>query len=189
MRLYIVRHGKAHEPSPGRAGSGGSDFDRELTARGQSQAAFLAERIAAVDPRPDVILASRYPRALKTARAIEGALQVALVVEAGLEVDEDVARALELIEREIAVGHRSIMLVGHNPQLGELIGVLASGLPPQEMILKTGELVALEVRPAQMIGSARIVGRLRLGAETSDETIVGGVFAVGSGGRMQLQPH
>jgi len=180
MRVYIVRHGKATEHGIK------ADFDRELTARGQAQAAFLAERIAAVEPRPQTILSSRYPRALQTAGSMQAALACPLITELGLEVDHDVSKPIELIEREIAAGHNSIMLVGHNPQLGELIGVLASNLPPQEMILKTGELVALEIRPSQMIGSAKIVGRLRLGPDRSDETIVGGVFAIGSGGKIQL---
>lgn len=184
MRVYIVRHGKATErPVEGRVEGGArgsgpfTDFDRELTARGEAQAAFLAERVAAVDPRPDVILSSRYPRAIQTARAIDAALACAVVTEAGLEVDREVSEAIELIEREHGAGRKSIMIVGHNPQLGELLGVLASGLPPQEMILKTGELVALDVRPQQMVGSARIVGRLRLSPDKNDETIVGGVFA------------
>jgi hypothetical protein len=81
------------------------------------------------------------------------------------------------------------MIVGHNPQLGELLGVLASGLPPQEMILKTGELVALEVRPSQMVGSAKIVGRLRLSAEKNDETIVGGLFAIDAGGKLRISTN
>jgi phosphohistidine phosphatase len=162
-----------------------SDFERELTPRGEAQAAFLAERIALVEYRAEVILTSRFPRARSTARAIQAALGCAMVEERGLEVDHDVSEALKLIEREHEAGHKSVMLVGHNPQLGELLGVLASGLPPQEMILKTGELVALEVRPSQMIGSAKIVGRLRLSAEKNEESIAGGVFSL-DGGKMQL---
>lgn len=191
MRVYIVRHGKATEPpipAPGRAVAGGggpatplTDFDRELTHRGEAQAAFLAERVVTVDPRPEVILSSRFPRARRTAILIEATLKCPLVLQAGLEVDRDVSEALDLIERERDAGRKSIMLVGHNPQLGELLGVLASGLPPQEMILKTGELVALDIRDHQMIGSAKIVGRLRLGPDRSDETIIGGVFALGAG--------
>lgn len=199
MRVYIVRHGKATElpiAGPGgglhRAGARGdasvpqTDFERELTVRGEAQAAFLAERLGAVDPRPEVILSSRFPRARRTAVVIEASLKCPMVLQAGLEVDREVSEALDLIERERDAGRKSIMLVGHNPQLGELLGVLASGLPPQEMILKTGELVALEIRDSQMVGSAKIVGRLRLGPDRSDETIVGGVFALGAGGKMFL---
>lgn len=202
MRLYIVRHGKAtelpavvlsaRERAAGMQGgaSGGprvptSDFERELTPRGEAQAAFLAERIVQVEQRAEVILTSRFPRARSTARSVQVALGCVLLEERGLEVDHEVSEALSLIEREHLAGHKSVMLVGHNPQLGELLGVLASGLPPQEMILKTGELVALEVRPSQMIGSAKIVGRLRLSAEKNEESIAGGVFSL-DGGKMQL---
>lgn len=200
MRVYIVRHGKATElptVAPGFFTQGSSDtqrsagkyprndFERGLTGRGEAQAAFLAERVASVDPRPEVILSSRYPRARQTALAIEAALHCPMVEQAGLEVDHDVSEAIDLIERERDAGRKAIMLVGHNPQLGELLGVLASGLPPQEMILKTGELVALEVRDSQMIGSAKIVGRLRLSADKNEESIAGGVFAM-AGGKMFL---
>lgn len=196
MRVYIVRHGKAAELSGAipcsrgtqggcPAGQPATDFDRELTTRGRAQATFLGERVGTVDPRPEIMLTSRFPRAIETARLMQATLKCQLVEERGLEVDHDVSEAIELIEREHHVGHRSLMLVGHNPQLGELLGVLASGLPPQEMILKTGELVALEVRSSQMIGSAKIVGRLRLSADKNEESIAGGVFAF-SGGKMQL---
>jgi phosphohistidine phosphatase len=186
VRILIVRHGKAHDADLiGRVlsgGSGGSDFDRNLTARGEDQARFLAERIAAVEPRPQAILTSRYPRALQTATTIQESLDCPLSTERGLEVDHPIGEVLSLIEREHRAGRKSIMLVGHNPQLGELVAVLASGLSSHEMILKTGELVALEVRPQQMIGSAKIVGRLRLSGDKNDESIAGGVFAVGTGG-------
>lgn len=187
MRVFIVRHGKATEPTAVEWGErgGGGDFERELTDRGRAQAAFLAERLVAVEQRAEVILTSRYPRARSTAQAMQSALGCVLVEERGLEVDHDVSEALALIEREHQSGHKSVMLVGHNPQLGELLGVLASGLPPQEMILKTGELVALEVRLSQMIGSAKIVGRLRLSADKNEESIAGGLFSLG-GGKMQL---
>lgn len=176
MRVYIVRHGKAVDADEG------SDFDRTLTDRGQSQAEFLAAKVAAggAEVRVEAILASRYPRAIETARVIERSLGCPVSIERGLEVDHPISEAIELIEREHAAGRKSVMLVGHNPQLGELIAVLASGLAPQEMILKTGELVALDVKPSRMIGSAKIVGRLRLGTDKNDESIVGGVFAAAS---------
>lgn len=181
MRVYIVRHGKAIDPDLVGHRVGGkplTDFDRELTSRGEAQAAFLAERLLRSNHKPQSILSSRFPRAIATARTIQEALGCPLTTEFGLETDHAVGEALEMIERAYAEGCRSLMLVGHNPQLGELIAVLASGLPPQDMILKTGELVALEVRPQQMIGTSRIVGRLRLRADKNEESIVGGVFAI-----------
>lgn len=175
MRLYIVRHGKATDADL-------TDFDRALTPRGEAQAEFLAARITTADPRPEVILSSRFPRAIQTARVIQKSVGCPLQMKVGLEVDHSVGEAIDLIERAIAAGQKSLMLVGHNPQLGELLGVLASGLPAQEMILKTGELIALEFRSQQMIGTARIVGRLRQCPDKNDESIVGGVFATATTG-------
>ncbi|MFN7021979.1 MAG: phosphohistidine phosphatase SixA [Phycisphaerales bacterium] len=181
MRVYIVRHGKAVDADEGSL----ADFDRTLTERGHAQAEFLAARLVAggAEFRPEVMLSSRYPRAIQTARAMQAALGCELAVERGLEVDHPIGEAIELIEREHRAGRKSVMLVGHNPQLGELIAVLASGLAPQEMILKTGEMVALDVKPSRLIGSAKIVGRLRMGTDKNDESIMGGVFAIVTGGR------
>ena len=55
-----------------------------------------------------------------------------------------------------------MMLVGHNPQVGELCTVLTNGLAGSEMMLCTGEAVCLEVRPGDLIGTGRLVERLRL---------------------------
>ena len=182
MRVYIVRHGKAEDaPSlPIRRQAEGiersEDFRRELMPRGVAQAEFLASRMSKVGAPPERILSSRYPRAIETATPINSALACDVRTEFGLEVDHPVDEALALIDREMQSGVRSFMLVGHNPQLGELLAVLASGLAPQQMILRTGELVAVEFRSGNMIGGAKIIGRLRQCPDTKDESIVDGVF-------------
>lgn len=182
MRVYIVRHGKAFDADlVGRYvadGGPATDFDRELLPRGQQQAEYLGQRVATVEPRPEVILTSRYPRARQTAEVMRRALNCPFILERALEVDHPIGEAIELIEREERAGRQAVMLVGHNPQLGELIAVLSSGLKPQDMILKTGELVALDIKPAKMIGGAKIVGRLRMSNDKNDESIAGGVFAL-----------
>lgn len=182
MRVYIVRHGKAEDYPSGSISPGADalerepDFRRHLTGRGEAQGQFLAERLGQVESPPEVILSSRYPRAIHTAKAIQQSVNCPLRCEIGLEVDHPVEEALELIEREGRDGIRNLMLVGHNPQLGELIAVLASGLSPQQMILKTGELVAVEFRTGKMIGGSKIIGRLRQCPDAKDESIVDGVF-------------
>ncbi|GEM_PF-340875 len=185
MRIYIVRHGKAVDADLGTGYASGrpgvetepTDFDRILTPRGEAQAAYLGARVMTVDVLPQVIFASRYPRAIQTARMIQKSVGCPLQTEIGLEVDHSVREAIDLIEQAHHGGKKNVMLVGHNPQLGELIEVMASGLASHEMILKTGELVALDVRAHSLIGAAKIVGRLRLGADKNDESIAGGVFA------------
>jgi len=62
--VYFVRHGES-EANSKRIFQGG---DSPLSARGQAQAKFLAERMRTIDAQ--VILASPMPRALDTARAV-----------------------------------------------------------------------------------------------------------------------
>jgi phosphohistidine phosphatase SixA len=136
------------------------DFARTLTARGEAQARYLAAELSATERRVRTVVASRFPRALATARAIAPAIHASVVTDARLEVDHPVSEALEIIQDHAEA--RALMLVAHNPQLGELISVLCHGLGAGDTLLRTGELVALDVRPTQPIGTARIVARLRL---------------------------
>jgi phosphohistidine phosphatase len=175
MRLFIVRHGKATDaqpcPTPQACGAGAwaDDFSRELTPRGHAQARFLAGKLAKDDRRVQTIVASRFPRALQTAHAVQRPLACDLSTDIRLEVDHEVSEAIEVIQEHGE--ERTLMLVGHNPQLGELISVLCSGLPPQELILKTGEMVVIDVRPSQPVGSGKLVDRVRLCDSIADDSI------------------
>ena len=175
MRLYIVRHGKAVDGPHAsdefpRPEGYPSDWDRPLTARGEAQAAHLGEQLRSAERRLRVVLSSRYPRAIQTARIIAKAINAEVRTRFELEVDHPVSESLRLIDEYR--GSRAIMLVGHNPQLGELLSVLSSGLPPQDLVLKTGELVGLDVRSSAAIGSARVAVRLRL--DDDSHTTLGG---------------
>ena len=184
MRLFIVRHGKATDAQPcaTQCSCGGQDdFSRELTTRGHAQARFLAGKLAKGERRVQTIIASRFPRALQTAHALQRTLACDLTTDARLEVDHEVSEALELIQEHAE--ERSFMLVGHNPQLGELISVLCSGLPPQELILKTGEMVVIDVRPNQPVGSGKLVDRVRLCDSVADDTVVSAIETLDSKSR------
>lgn len=172
MRVYIVRHGKANDgPTPGIPDAAANpDFGRELTSRGVAQARFLASRLRGVERRITTIIASRYPRALQTAHTMQATIGCSITTDSRLEVDHDVSEALAVIQDR--ADDRAVMLVGHNPQLGELISVLCSGLAPQELMLKTGELVAIDCRPSQLVGSGKIIERLRL-CDMADDTFAG----------------
>lgn len=186
MRLFIVRHGKATDAQCCGSGCGsepaqGTDFSRELTTRGHAQARFLAGMLGKGERRVKNIIASRFPRALQTAHALQHPLACDLATDARLEVDHDVSEVLEVIHEHAE--ERTLMLVGHNPQLGELISVLCSGLAPQELILKTGEMVVIDIRPTQPIGSGKLVDRVRLCDSIADDTVLGTVESLGSKSR------
>jgi phosphohistidine phosphatase len=148
MRLYVIRHGKAERDS-----ASGRDEDRKLRKRGKRQAAWLAERLRDADPAPALVITSGLARALATAEPIAEACGCALEREAVLEGGHPAAAVVDLVEsRE---GQRSVAIVGHNPQLSELVEALAE---TSDEWLRTGECAVIELEP----GRGRVVERWRL---------------------------
>jgi phosphohistidine phosphatase len=121
MDIWLLRHAAAEE----RSASGG-DADRELTPAGARRAERVARGLAALEPDIDVVLTSPYRRARQTAEfaaralGLEGALRETLA----LEPDRDPA---EILEELAAEESRSALLVGHEPHLGVLLGLLVGG--------------------------------------------------------------
>jgi len=155
MRLWIVRHGKALQSSPT-----GSDFDRPLMTRGESQARWLGEHIAGKKKRPDLILTSGLARAIATAKLIHQHLKCDLEVVRELETGRSVSDALALIAKHQSRGR--LMLVGHNPTLGELVWTLKHGLPPREAELRTGQAYIFEFDEEVGPGKGRVHKVLRM---------------------------
>lgn len=122
VMLYLMRHGIAAEPSHGVA-----DADRALTDEGVDKTTRVAEGLRTLALRPDAILSSPLRRARETARlaaevlapACEVALRPALA--GGVAPEEIVARLRP------PHGARHVLVVGHQPDLGELASYLLSG--------------------------------------------------------------
>lgn len=138
--LYIVRHGIA-EPKGGIA-----DADRRLTEVGVRRfrrAALGLKRLGIV---PDVILSSPLIRAEQTAQLLVAVLAPELAVEIypplapGNQISEVLA-GLRAYRRA-----RHIMLVGHQPDLGELASHLLTGSASVVSLpFKKGGVAAIEV--------------------------------------------
>jgi phosphohistidine phosphatase len=154
MRLVIVRHGKAEADSPS-----GRDEDRRLKKRGERQARWLGKHFA--NEPPAVILTSGHERANATAMIIQEATGVPLTIERRLELGHSPSQALDIITDQHAE-QRPLMLVGHNPQLAQLVWLLVQGTPVQQADLRTGEAVVLELDSADAIGRATLVDRIRM---------------------------
>jgi phosphohistidine phosphatase len=163
MRLVIVRHGKAERES-----STGRDDERLLTRKGERQSEFLGRSFADDGAPPDLILSSGVLRAIQTARIIRRSIPDASIrVEAPLESGEPVSAAVELIMRARArlLTRPGLMVVGHNPQLEGLLGLLVNGQGAPSLPLRTGEAAVLESPDdagALIIGACPLVERRRL---------------------------
>ena len=126
-RLLILRHAKSSW-----ADSSIDDWHRPLNDRGERDAPRAGEWLRARDLLPDVIISSDAIRARATAEAAAEAagLSKAIVLEPSLyhAAPEDVIEVLNAVNDEM----RSVLIVGHNPGLEELVGKLAGeahGMP------------------------------------------------------------
>ncbi|MEM7754114.1 MAG: histidine phosphatase family protein [Planctomycetota bacterium] len=155
MRVYIVRHGKAEPVS-----ETGRDFDRRLAERGVRQAAFIADTLGASTSPPTSVVSSDAERAHSTAQPLVERLGCDAQIDRRLRVDEPASRALDVIQAHRNNG--TLCIVGHNPQLAEVIGVLTGGVAAHEVRLRTGEAWEIDIDVESPIGSGRLIGVHRL---------------------------
>ena len=144
MRIAIMRHGPAEDYS-----ATGRDHDRPLTPSGRQRVRQVAEALAGAGEAPRVLLTSPLVRARETADEVGAALrralrlpgEVPIVVRAELSPGRD---QLGLVRELFAAGDDNAVLVGHEPDLSELVAHL-SGRPPSGMLkamVASFELVA-----------------------------------------------
>jgi phosphohistidine phosphatase len=119
MDVWLLRHAEAED----RAASG-RDSDRALTPEGEARAQAVARGLALLEPEISRIVTSPYRRARETAAAAAKALRIREVSESrALEPERDP----EEILTEVADSGGDVLLVGHQPHLGALLGRLIGG--------------------------------------------------------------
>lgn len=139
MKLYVLRHAIALDQTEWRK----ADAERPLTEKGRKRMIEAAKGIKALDLSFDWILTSPYRRAYDTARIVAKTLKAEkkLKVSRSLASDGDP----KTLMRHLALDYRaweSVLLVGHEPYLSRLIGVLIGG-PEARMDFKKGGLCLL----------------------------------------------
>ncbi len=124
-RLHLVRHAKSSWSEPGLA-----DRERPLNGRGRRACRQMAAYLPRAEVRPHAIITSPATRARQTLDGLAPGLphdaerwtENRLYGAAGDEI-------LDLI-RELPEGIGEVMLIGHNPGLGELATRLAGEAGP-----------------------------------------------------------
>ena len=140
--LCLLRHGKADR------NLAMDDFDRPLKKRGKSAAQHIGEGLHHLHIIPDWIASSPAKRALATANIVHKALAVE-----GLDVVQDPRLYQEGYERLITVlaecpsDAGRVLLVGHNPELEDLLVFLVgiAHLPDTDKLLPTAGLARLKM--------------------------------------------
>ena len=154
MKIYILRHGEAVDAEE----VGGRDQARTLTAKGEKTSREAARGMLRLEVSPEAIWTSPYPRASQTARLTAETLGFKGLCEPveALQPGADPGIVAGLLQAEFSDG--AIMLVGHNPDLENLIQYLISERDQARVALKKGGLALVEaVRPLHQ-GCATLVG-------------------------------
>ncbi len=123
-RLVVARHAEA-----GWGGSG-SDRDRPLTLRGVQQAVRLGQQLASVGWQPGVVIHSEARRTTQTWDHMAGAFDRAPRVFSSWDLYHDGPSAYLQAVAQWAGAAPGVLLVGHNPVVGELVELLTGQRVP-----------------------------------------------------------
>ena len=142
MNLYLMRHGIAEE-----LGARGqwNDSQRELTQEGERKVKQISEGLAALQIKFDLIVASPYSRAQRTAEIVSQASK-----HARLEISEHLipgGSSKKLFEflRGLGGMKEEILLVGHEPYLSDLASLLILGEAGGNIEMKKGGICKIRL--------------------------------------------
>ncbi len=135
MTLYLLRHAEASDRAP-------SDAARELTALGSEQAQNVGAFCKRRGIKPSLVLTSPFKRAVQTASLAAAPLgltpQTTPFLASGMTTED------ALFELTAYKQFASVMIVGHQPDLGQLAATLL-GLRPDALPVDKASLICLEV--------------------------------------------
>jgi phosphohistidine phosphatase len=119
LRLFVIRHAEAESGEP--------DELRRLSPEGREQARELGKRLAAEGVRPDAILTSPLLRARETGEAL------AAEIGAESESSEALAPGATAAGVRTAIEGRgeTVLVVGHQPDCGQIAAELGDGAEPR----------------------------------------------------------
>lgn len=157
--LFILRHAKSDWST-----EISDDFSRPLSKRGESDAARLAQMFKSKNWSPQAIYSSTALRATMTCETVVGHLREQVKWDETLYL-ASVGKLLELIDTQ----HQdvlSVMLVGHNPGLEQLVSYLTPDAARQSngKLLTTCNLVRIGLKGAWSdisINSAELLDFIR----------------------------
>ena len=143
-----MRHGEANPVG----GAIARDADRVLTERGREEVRLMAEVLARLEPDLERIVTSPLARAVESGRIVAGAFPMPPPLEQSETLAPGFRRTALLKHLEAYGNDTHILLVGHQPDLGELIGWLIAEIPQAGIALGTASLAVLTLRRVALDG-------------------------------------
>ncbi|MGA9116925.1 MAG: histidine phosphatase family protein [Bacteroidota bacterium] len=121
MIFYLIRHASAERVG----GAVSTDADRPLSAQGEREARLAGRLMRRLDPSLGAVLTSPLRRAVQTARMVAEAMPRPVPVRESGNLSPGFKPALLLQEVQALGPGFSAALVGHQPDLGLLLTLLA----------------------------------------------------------------
>lgn len=161
--IHLIRHAEATQRIPGNP-----DEYRHLTCRGRSRFRRVAAGLKKIGIDPYTIITSPSTRAVQTAEIIAECIRFSgeVVVAQALAGELPAAGLRELLKSYPAT--REIVLVGHEPYLGHLVGELLS--LPGPCVFKKGSVVTLQIHVGQASQGAVFVRLITGGAKVVEKS-------------------
>lgn len=146
MQLWIMRHAAAMPYAD-------SDSQRPLSEQGRQEALGMTAELQAA--RPTIFLCSPYLRTQQTAELLSSRLPhlPAPQLVDWLTPDTPASKVLERLQ---AFAGRDLLLVSHQPLVGELLGLLVDGSRSARLPMPTAALARLEC-DQPLAAAARLV--------------------------------
>lgn len=153
MMIYIFRHAWAEEPDQVRWPD---DSQRPLTPEGRKRFRRFARRLLRRDIHLGMIGSSPYLRCLETAEILIAESRDSVVVEAvpALAPQGHPEEVLSWIKDRIHQFQGNVTLVGHSPDVEQLVSLLIGG---GQIKFNKGALAAIEFNELPQFGSGRLV--------------------------------
>jgi phosphohistidine phosphatase len=152
MQLLVIRHAIAEDQEEF-ARSGRGDSERPLTAEGTDKMRRGITGLRRIVPRIDLLASSPYTRARQTAELVADGYGVdEIKTVESLVPDGALQDVQSWLQRKSSA--KVVAIVGHEPQLGELVTWLMSGLREGRVEMKKGgaALLDFEGQPGPGVG-------------------------------------
>lgn len=136
MNLYLIRHAIAVEEHE-------DDSQRPLTDKGRKKMRSIAKGLRALGVEFDLILSSPYVRAAETAEILADVFKMKKEVQFSENLVPSGSPEVLIAELNEKHAVDSIALVGHEPFLSALIGLLIADTTNADITLKKGGVCSL----------------------------------------------
>ena len=141
MELYFLRHAEAVSLDDVHVKT---DFDRYLTSDGKNMAKGIGQFFERLDIKLNAIFSSPYPRAWETGKIIARQLGIEVEKLSPLAVGSDPEELIRVLNSKTNP-NGSFLLIGHEPQLSQLMSFLISGDASIDILFKKSTLSKLYI--------------------------------------------